>query len=351
MKKVGVIIGATIASIAIFVIAGCHFSIPVPAAPYTVSSVNQDSLHYLDSVQNSYLTMKFGMFIHFNMSTFARCCDTADYSVSGEWEQGHENENLYHPWKLDCGQWADVAKSAGCKYAILTSKHHGGFCNWPTAYGTHSVGYATDWIAASPNGPRNVVKEFVDSMRSRGLEVGLYYSIWDRTNGSSLSLIEGQLGELLDTTKYGKLRCIWFDGWGWQVGYSQVPYDSIRNFVKSKQPGCLLIENNHRYALSNTEIVQYEVPVDGYPQLGNTAPTEANIPIIDRAGLGQRCWFWHPPVVSCQIMSASNIQSDVTTVNSRHSNYLLDVTPDTNGIIPDCQVSAMAQAGTLLGVK
>ena len=50
----------------------------------------------------------------------------------GEWELGNEDENLFSPSSLDLGQWADVAKSAHCKYMVLTAKHHGGFCLWPS---------------------------------------------------------------------------------------------------------------------------------------------------------------------------------------------------------------------------
>ena len=80
-------------------------------------------------LQNAYVAQKFGMFIHFNMSTFTRY----EYPTpGGEWELGNEDENLFNPSSLDIGQWADVAKSAHCKYMVLTAKHHGGFCLWPS---------------------------------------------------------------------------------------------------------------------------------------------------------------------------------------------------------------------------
>lgn len=293
-----------------------------------------------DSLKHAYADMKFGMFLHFNMSTFDRCCcDGSDgkptcYSVTGEWGLPNTPETEFRPSRLNCGQWADVAKSARCKYVVLVSKHHDGFCLWPSQWTNHCVKNAAITT--------DVIRQFVDSVRSRGLKPGLYYSIRDLTNGTDTNFIKHQLTELLQN--YGDLVCLWFDGWGWDAGYRRVPYTMVRNLIKSIQPHCMLIENNHEYTTAHSEIVEYEMPIDGPPKLGSSQPTEGNEPIRQDVG---HCWFWHP-IDSCTIMSRDYIISRLTLCNSRNASYLLDLTPDTTGLIPGCQVQTMKQVGDSL---
>lgn len=289
----------------------------------------------LDSLQKAYVAMKFGMFIHFNMSTFDRCCCTGCYSVSGEWGTANADENLFSPDSLDCGQWADVAKSAGCNYMVLTSKHHDGFCLWNSAFTNHSVGHSS-W----GNGSRDVLREFVDSARAEGLKVGFYYSIRDWTNGFSRSFIKGQLTELL--TNYGDIVCLWFDGWAWDIGYMRVPYDTLRDLIRSIQPNCLLVENNYYCSMKNTDIVEYELPVVGAPKVGNVLPSEGCLSIRS-----DFCWFWHP-VDECALLTAESIAKSVNDYNARNASLLLDLTPDSTGRIPQCQADRMQEVGVLL---
>lgn len=66
-----------------------------------------------EQIKQEFLSWRFGMFLHFNLGTF----------VGREWAIGYESPELFNPTKLDCGQWADAAKAAGMKYAVLTVKH------------------------------------------------------------------------------------------------------------------------------------------------------------------------------------------------------------------------------------
>jgi len=293
---------------------------------------------HLDSLREAYVAQKFGMFIHFNMSTYARCCCDNCVSVAGEWELGGEDNNLFAPHQLDCGQWARVAKSAGCKYMVLVSKHHGGFCLWPTAAQAkpHHVG-ASAWGIDTK---RDVVREFVDSAAKYQLAVGVYFSIYDATNGNQLPYVLAQMTELLKN--YGPMKCMWTDRWSWETGYDNPSYQPVYDSIKKLQPNCLLIENNRQMSLDHTDLMQYEYPVMGLVPSGNKIPGETNRPIRT-----DNCWFWHP-VKNCELMSASEIVSDIKQVNHGNSTYLLDVTPDTSGLIPQCQVDRMTEVGTLL---
>lgn len=128
------------------------------------------------------------------------------------------------------------------------------------------------------------------------------------------------------------------------VGYIRVPYDTIRKVVKTLQPNCLIVENNHYYTLKNTDIVEYEMPIDGLPPVGNIQPAEGWQPIRTDS-----CWFWHPNN-ECDIMSTQNIIDELTAVNSHNAGYLLGLTPDTLGLIPQCQVDVMTNVGVLRGI-
>jgi alpha-L-fucosidase len=273
------------------------------------------------------------------MSTFDRCCCEKCLSVSGEWGRAASSTvvpSLFKPSKLDIGQWVRTAKSAGMKYMVLTTKHHDGFCIWPSRWNEHNIKNSS-WR----DGKGDVLREFVDTLHANGIKVGFYYSIWDHTNGSDTTFLKAQLAELL--TNYGPIAELYFDGWGWMVGYNKVPYATIRNLVKTLQPGCLISENNYYKSLKNTEIVTWEKAVVGFPPEGNVLPSEAGNTIRTEG-----CWFWHP-TAECNILPAQTIVSDLTNMNLRNASYLLDLTPDTTGLMPQCEVDRMAEVGQLLG--
>ena len=292
----------------------------------------------LPQLQAAYVNQKFGMFIHFNMSTFSRYNDP---TPSGEWETGAEDPNLFQPESLNVGQWADVAKSAHCTYAVLTSKHHGGFCLWPySGYVSSSLHGIAQGSWYQQNGKRDIIREFVDSVRQRGLDPGLYFSIRDEHNPPNIPMVKAQLTDLL--SNYGDLKVIWFDGWGWYVGYVTIPYDTVANLVQylndSLGHHTIIVENNHMYKMVNTQIVEYEIPIDGPPLAKNGQPSEGNEPI--RA---DKCWFWHP--MDTTLKSTQSVLDRITAANAAYATYLLDVTPDTLGRVPQYEVQAMSDIG------
>src|ERR1019366_3245168 len=83
----------------------------------------------LSAAQRDFMTWRFGMFVHFNLGTAADI----------DWAGGYEDPALFHPDKLDCGQWADAAKAAGMTYLVLTVKHTEGIVLYDSALTTHDI--------------------------------------------------------------------------------------------------------------------------------------------------------------------------------------------------------------------
>jgi alpha-L-fucosidase len=278
----------------------------------------------LSRLQTEFLDLRFGMFIHFNMGTF----------TNEEWATPGQSPDRFNPTSLDCNQWAEAAKAAGMRYMALTTKHHDGFCLWPSRHNSYNV-KASRW----KKGKGDVVREYVDAARSAGMAVCFYFSIWDKTSGEDVGFIKNQLSELL--TDYGPIKVIWFDGWGWQLGYQKVPYEIIHDHVKSLQPECLILENNHEKALDHTNILSYERNIDGEVPEGNALPAE----MCDNIRADGK-WFYQPEGYD-NLKSLAELSASMKSANARRCNYLLDVTPDIAGAIPQCQVERLRELGRM----
>lgn len=168
---------------------------------------------------------RFGMFIHFGLySLLARheWIRTTEKIADDKYDGYLE---YFNPDMFDAKEWAKKAKKAGMKYAVLTAKHHEGFCMFNSKYTDYSV-------INTPFG-RDVVGEYVKAFRDEGLKVGIYYSLIDwhhsdfpidvihphRDDGKLLDkgrdikkyneYVRNQVSELL--TNYGKIDILWFD--------------------------------------------------------------------------------------------------------------------------------------------
>ena len=105
--------------------------------------------------------------------------------VNKEWATGNEDPLLFNPTQLDCNQWADAAISAGMKYGILTVKHTEGYPLWNSAYTTHDIGSFLNY----KNGQGDIVQEFSDAFRNKGLKVGFYYCFPGDYGGTNPNLM------------------------------------------------------------------------------------------------------------------------------------------------------------------
>jgi len=290
----------------------------------------------LRSLQQAFLDLRFGMFIHLNMATFEE----------REWGDPNLSPKLFDPKHLDTDQWARAAKSANMGYACLTTKHHDGFCLWPTKTGSANV--------MQSSFPHDVVRRYVESFRKAGLKVCLYFSILDlrqdiraRTvTPAKIALIKAQITELL--TNYGPLTALILDGWNasWsRISYAELPYREIYDLVKSLQPDCLLTDHNAGSypgtALYYTDIKQYE------QHAGQKIPPDSPVPSQSGTTL-QSDWFWKKAYPTAELASARTIVEDwLKPFNENHCNLILNVAPNRDGRFDDNAVARLAEIGRL----
>src|SRR6266545_6948401 len=189
---------------------------------------------------------KFGMFIHWGL-----------YSVLGRHEWVMENEGIpvkeyeslaeqFKPKPNAARDWARLARRAGMKYMVMTTKHHEGFCNFDTKL--------TDYCAAKQAAGRDLVREFVEAARAEGLRVGFYYSLmdWHHPDGASCATGEaarqrfvaythGLIRELM--TNYGKIDVLWYDV-DWPLTAEQWESEKMNQMVFQLQPDILVNNRN-----------------------------------------------------------------------------------------------------------
>ena len=281
-------------------------------------------------LQQAFLDLRFGMFIHFNMATFQ----------DREWGDPSAPPEMFHPTALDTDQWAEAAKSAGMTWGCLTAKHHDGFCLWPTK--TRS--------AHSLHG--DIVRAYVDSFRKHGLRVALYFSILDlredirhfNVTPDKVQLIKDQLTELF--TLYGEIDALIIDGWDapWsRITYEEVPFHEIYALVKRLQPNCLIADlNASQYPASGL----YYTDLKAFEQnAGEHLPDVSNVPAFSCVTLTDQ-WFWKLSYPQRPLKSAKQVVSEwLIPQNERHCNLILNAPPTREGKFAPNVVARLKEIG------
>lgn len=345
------------------------------------TTVDEAHLAYLAHVrpsarQRAWQALEFYGFLHVGMNTM----------TDREWGDGTEDPASFDPERLDADQWVQALASAGMRAAILTAKHHDGFCLWPTATTTHSV-------ASSPwrDGRGDLVREVAEACARHGLRFGVYLSPWDRNHpayGSGAAYDDvyvAQLTELL--TGYGDVCAVWLDGAngeGPDGRVQQYDWDRYYRTVRALQPDAVISvcgpdvrwcgnEAGHTRpdewsvvprALQSAErtaersqqaddgefarlVRSDEDDLGSRAALGGTAvgdlvwyPAEVNTSI--RPG-----WFHHP-AEDDQVRSARELLGIHERSVGGNATFLLNVPPARDGLVADADVAVLAELGRLL---
>ena len=288
--------------------------------------------------QVNWQRMEMNMFCHFGPNTFTGL----------EWGEGTETENLFNPTALDCRQWVATARTAGMRGIILTAKHHDGFCLWPNPASTHTVAQS-QWL----QGKGDVLLSLSDACREGGLKMGVYISPWDRnapTYGTPAynETFRQTLQHAL--SRYGDIFEQWFDGAngeGPNGRKQQYDWPLFNSTVAALQPQALIFSDVGPgcHWMGNEQGVNGETCWSRLDTAGFTPG--AGAPPLDVLNQGQRNgaawipaetdvsirpgWFYHAEEHPKSIQELLNIY--YTSVG-RNSLLLLNVPPDTRGLIP-----------------
>ncbi|MDR1601502.1 MAG: alpha-L-fucosidase [Tannerella sp.] len=280
---------------------------------------------------------RFGMFIHWG-----------PVSLKGTeigWSRGREisvseYDSLYlkfNPVKFNAREWVSIARAAGMKYIVFTSKHHDGFCNWDTKY--------TDYNIMHSPFCRDVMKELAEACREQGMALGFYHSTCDwhhpdfplTGQGGSVArevsnidryteYLKNQSVEIIE--KYGPLLVMWYD----------VPqcFDSIRgqsviDRIRTVQPGILV--NNRTGAKGD-----FDTPEQYIGDFQDTRPWETCMTIADQ-------WAWKP---DDRVKSLEQCLHGLIRSAGGDGNFLFNVGPKSDGKIEPLQVERLKEMGQWL---
>jgi len=313
------------------VIAGNYTAAPTQSITHRAAPVGGGQL--LER-QQRFVDLRFGMFLHFNMATFQ----------DREWGDPTSPPDLFHPTALDTDQWAAAALSANMTWGCLTTRHHDGFCIWPTKTGAANVGETSHSI--------DVVRAYVNSFREAGLRVGLYYSILSLRDDirhfnitpAKIRLIKNQLTELF--TSYGEIDILITDGWNapWsRITYEEVPFEEIYDHIKSLQPNCLLCDlNASQYPPGGL----YYSDVKAFEQnAGQKVPLDSDVPALSCVTITDG-WFWKQQDANGNLKPVATVVNDwLEPLNRRHCNLILNAPPTREGRLAPNVVSRLEEIG------
>ena len=277
---------------------------------------------------------KFGMFIHWGL-----------YSVIGQHEWAMEVEGVpirqyeilaknFKPRPNAAREWARLAKRAGQKYMVMTTKHHEGFCHWDTKL--------TDYCAAKQGPGRDLVREFVEAARAEGLRVGFYYSLmdWHHPDGAKcktdlaarkrfVEYTHGLVRELM--TNYGKIDVLWYDV-DWPLTPDEWESERMNQMVFELQPEIIV---NNRNGLDG----DFSTPEQHIEASKAGRAWETCMTLNDSWGFNRGDDAWKTP---------KNIVDNLATCARGGGNYLLNIGPKPDGSIPEESVTVLELVGKWL---
>ena len=309
---------------------------------------------------------KFGMFIHWGVYSVpaGEWNGKTDY---GEWimqqaqipvSRYEQFAKEFNPVKFDAKAFVKTAKDAGMKYIVITSKHHDGFGMWPSAQ--------TDWCIKSTPFQRDPLRELSDECRKAGVKFCVYYSIMDwhhadwgeRRAWNDLATgtpdmdrytayMKGQLKELI--TRYHP-GILWFDG-EWEAPWTHERGVDLYAYLRALDPQ-LIINNRigkgrggmEGLDASKAQVGDYGTPEQEIPPqgFGQGVDWESCMTLNEHWGYNKHDNSWK---------SAETIVRNLCNIASKGGNYLLNVGPTSEGLIPQPSVDRLAEVGAWMKVN
>jgi alpha-L-fucosidase len=307
-----------------------------------------------DRAINDWRDKRFGMFVHWGPVSLA--------GTEISWSRGkevpiEEYDQLYkrfNPTAFDADRWVQLAKDTGMKYLVITSKHHDGFCLWPSKY--------TDYHIGNTPFKRDVLKELRAACDKQGVQFCTYFSVVDwhdpdyslgSPGGSTakpnpnierfFDLDRNEIRELI--TNYGPLGVMWFDG-DWEEPWTEKLGNRLYVELKELQPSLLI---NNRVAKSRPGVAA--AGDKRQPNSGDFDTPEQRIGSFDRDFPWETCmticqnWSWKP---NDDMKSLKQCLRALLQTAGGDGNFLLNVGPMPDGSIEPRQVARLNEIGEWL---
>lgn len=300
------------------------------------------------AVLDDFMSKRFGMFIHFGPVTLR--------GTEIGWSRGHEvpvedYDNLYKefdPVLFDANKWAKAAQDAGMKYLTITSKHHDGFCLWPSKY--------TDYNIMNSPFKRDIVGELANACRKQGIAFCIYYSILDwhdknypihnlgdtvpDPNANMHLFIETIKNELTELITNYHPYMLWFDG-NWEKPWTNEYAKEIYSLIKKLDPA--VIVNNRLGKESEKKITaqtvgDYATPEQEIGEINLKDPWESCITICTQ-------WAWKP---NDKMKSLKESIQTLVSTSGGSGNLLYNVGPMMDGRMEKRQIQMLAAMGDWL---
>ena len=337
-----------------------------PARASKPGAIQEETPAQTAARMNWWHEARFGMFIHWGVYSQAGG-DWKGTTNHAEWLQFTAKIPLaeytqfarsFNPVKFDADAWVKLAKDAGMKYLVITAKHHDGFAMYDSPSSAHNVVKGTAF-------QRDPLRELAAACRKQGLRFCVYYSLgrdwadpdvptgrpdsqtsppgW-RSNTLDYPNEEGkdfakyferkvkpQVRELL--TQYGPIGVMWFDT---PERITKAQSAELRQLIRGLQPACIV---NMRIG---NGLGDYGTPEQEIPGAASTKPWETCMTLNRHWGYNQFDQNWK---------SAETLVRNLIDIASKGGNYLLNVGPTGEGLIPEPSVERLREVGQWMRVN
>ncbi|MGE5532548.1 MAG: alpha-L-fucosidase, partial [Bacteroidota bacterium] len=293
-----------------------------------LNAEEQDRERRLEWFRNA----RFGMFIHWGL--YAQL-GRHEWVMNRERIPVREYEKLAATFKPKANaprKWAKLAKEAGMRYMVMTTKHHEGYCLWDSKL--------TKYTAPKTGPKRDLVAEYVEAARAEGMRVGFYYSLmdWHHPDGERctkdeaarrrfLDYIHGQIRELL--TNYGKIDVLWYD-MPWPLETAEAwESETMNRMVFELQPDIIVNNRNRLDGDFSTPEQRIEAERGG-------RAWESCMTMNESWGFNRGDDAWKTP---------KTIVRNLATCAHGAGNYLLNIGPRADGSVPEESVRTLDAVG------
>ncbi len=327
-------------------------------------SLVNESKEAFDSRMKWFQNANYGMFIHFGLysqlgGVWKGEIIKNDYA---EWIQANADistteyaflTDSFNPENFDADYIVKIAKKAGMKYLVITTKHHEGFCLWDSKYTTFDI--------ANTPFKRDILAELSAACRKYNIKFGTYYSIIDWHHSSQERNTEGKDG----WSRWGNIRMkperkeeyitymknqikelivnydtdlLWFDG-DWVAWWDTKTGIELYNYIRELKPSIII---NNRVAKREIFKKDFGTPEQEHPDVIPNYYWEACYTLNNTWGFKNNDTDWK---------KATDVYDKLMDINKKGGNLLLNIGPDGNGNIPKESVEILLKVGELLKNK